>query len=128
MIAGRFETEIVGDELQSRSIEIAGRIIREAIACKNRQTHRHSQGRPEPRHPRQQKITHARASLKARKNKKTAQEKKAVDCIDRYGSAQKGTEIVFAHATCQSPIAMRDRKSTRLTSSHQCATRMPASA
>src|SRR3546814_10182806 len=93
-------------ELQSRSIEIAGRIIREAIACKNRQTHRHSQGRPEPRHPRQQKITHARASLKARKNKKTAQEKKAVDCIDRYGSAQKGTEIVFAHATCQSPIAM----------------------
>src|SRR3546814_3367290 len=73
MIAGRFETEIVGDELQSRSIEIAGRIIREAIACKNRQTHRHSQGRPEPRHPRQQKITHARASLKARKNKKTAQ-------------------------------------------------------
>src|SRR3546814_7603153 len=94
MIAGRFETEIVGDELQSRSIEIAGRIIREAIACKNRQTHRHSQGRPEPRHPRQQKITHARASLKARKNKKTAQEKKAVDCIDRYGSAQKGTEKI----------------------------------
>src|SRR3546814_6355992 len=92
MIAGRFETEIVGDELQSRSIEIAGRIIREAIACKNRQTHRHSQGRPEPRHPRQQKITHARASLKARKNKKTAQEKKAVDCIDRYGSAQRSEE------------------------------------
>src|SRR3546814_4246108 len=83
---------MVGDELQSRSIEIAGRIIREAIACKNRQTHRHSQGRPEPRHPRQQKITHARASLKARKNKKTAQEKKAVDCIDRYGSAQKRSE------------------------------------
>src|SRR3546814_14268973 len=82
MIAGRFETEIVGDELQSRSIEIAGRIIREAIACKNRQTHRHSQGRPEPRHPRQQTITHARASLKARKNKKTAQEKKAGDSTE----------------------------------------------
>src|SRR3546814_1445039 len=104
MIAGRFETEIVGDELQSRSIEIAGRIIREAIACKNRQTHRHSQGRPEPRHPRQQKINHARASLKARKNKKTAKEKKAVDCIDRYRRAPKGTEIVFEHANRKRPI------------------------
>src|SRR3546814_5378143 len=108
MIAGRFETEIVVEELQSRPNEIAGRVIREAIACKNRQTHRHSQGRPEPRHPRQQKITHARASLKARKNKKTAQEEKAVDRIGRYGSAQKGAEIVFAHATCQRPIAMSE--------------------
>src|SRR3546814_13372373 len=96
MIAGRFETEIVGDELQSRSIEIAGRIIREAIACKNRQTHRHSQGRPEPRHPRQQKITHARASLTARKNKKTAQEKKAVD---RSEERRVGKECV---STCRS--------------------------
>src|SRR3546814_964843 len=99
MIAGRFETEIVGDELQSRSIEIAGWIIREAIACKNRQTHRPTQRRPEPRHPRQTKITHARASMQARQKKKTALQQTAVQCLDRHGSAQKGTETVFDPAT-----------------------------
>src|SRR3546814_10197943 len=46
----------------------------------------------------------------------------------RYGSAMTNTVHIIGGGLAGSEAAWQDRKSTRLNSSHSCATRMPASA